>query len=878
MGRALAVLLVAWALVGCATVTAQQRVTGTTLRPLVLDANGRPIGSWVAGTVRDDLGRPVVGAKVYAAATFNPGIRTYEAVGVGTTNAEGKYTVSGELGLESFSATLVVVKQGLVPAFGWFDLPAAPAWGQPRPALPASAPPVRDFVVTDRGGELDVVVTADGRAVNGATVEIRRAGGELRQMWAYPTRDAAQGEAEAIAYPKATTRADGTAHFASLVPGCYGVNVTGPVPPRADGAGRLLDRRDELLTASADAVPVQTGVTAVQHIAIYAHPQEVRIRSLDKDGKPHPSQDQQLSVGTVAESGWMTPATTGPDGTTTCSLEGMGDRGEPGLYTIELKPSPGGGTSWSMRDAEFPHDAAAGWVGSSALLEVVEPFRFTTRTISPATIDVGVFDTDGRPVDGPVSINRESYQYAATKGTDAAGHARFTGVPDGRFHVWAGPPQDFTAFDTGPVPADPTLLKRVIPPLTAAIEPDEHCRLTLRAVPAGHVRGVLIPPAGVPLTSLGVYPEEPAYGPARVRLDERTGAFVAGPYAAGSIRLRVAKRDPLWNGPALVDADADIIAGQVVHVLDVAPPPPGTDDDPAEPRVFVGMGGIFQRGTVTADVRGRVFMPDRRTPASFAQVEFFSGDSDRPVGDGLTDAGGTIHTRGLWATPPSVGLATGRRTVIALIPGAVGGTVADLSHVDGQPLSIVLPPSRAVHGRMTIGGRSPAGVHAQGRVLAGHLHGGRGDGLLSLEATPQDDGSFALAGLTPGDYLVQASVDNIWLSASVPLHVSADRDPPDVSLDVPAPAGPVAVTVVDQAGKPLVGWRLTVDRPAGPLTAVDWPDHFTTDGAGVAYIPAMEAGPHAVHVGRAVVTVTPPTLPCEAAATARCVVGPADGE
>jgi hypothetical protein len=29
---------------------------------------------------------------------------------------------------------------------------------------------------------------------------------------------------------------------------------------------------------------------------------------------------------------------------------------------------------------------------------------------------------------------------------------------------------------------------------------------------------------------------------------------------------------------------------------------------------------------------------------------------------------------------------------------------------------------------------------------------------------------------------------------------------------------------------------------------MEWPDHFTTDGAGNAYIPALEVGEHTIHV------------------------------
>ena len=186
--------------------------------------------------------------------------------------------------------------------------------------------------------------------------------------------------------------------------------------------------------------------------------------------------------------------------------------------------------------------------------------------------------------------------------------------------------------------------------------------------------------------------------------------------------------------------------------------------------------------------------------------------------------------------------------------------------------AIRLSHGRSAVGRLTVDKRSTSGLHADCRVFAAHVgHDRRADYVLSVWSTPQADGTFTLAGLTPGDYLVQASLDNTWLSASTPLHVDADRGPADLSLDIPPPAGPVAVEVVDAGRHPVVGRSVTVDRPGGPLTNLDWPDHFTTDGAGVAYIPALEAGPHRVHVGGVTVLVTPPSLPCEAATVVRCV-------
>ena len=304
---------------------------------------------------------------------------------------------------------------------------------------------------------------------------------------------------------------------------------------------------------------------------------------------------------------------------------------------------------------------------------------------------------------------------------------------------------------------------------------------------------------------------------------------------------------------------------------------------PLSPNVTAVAGSIpdaTEYEAVPAELSGRVVLADGVTPARFADITCFGRGCDRASVGGQTDAAGHLRTRSLpiwFAVGQQPSRARGA-LVIARVPGSIGATVLrPAGRIDGT-VSIVLPSARSARGRVTLGGRSPADLHAQLRLRAVYQGDDwRVDDVLSIWATPQPDGRFELAGLTPGDYLVQAAVDNIWLSASVPMHVAADRDPSELSLDVPTPEGPVAVTVVDAAGRPVVGRRVTVDRPAGPLTAACWPDHFTTDGAGVAYVPALETGPHVVHVGRQTVVVNPPALPCEGPTLARCVV-PADDE
>jgi hypothetical protein len=150
---------------------------------------------------------------------------------------------------------------------------------------------------------------------------------------------------------------------------------------------------------------------------------------------------------------------------------------------------------------------------------------------------------------------------------------------------------------------------------------------------------------------------------------------------------------------------------------------------------------------------------------------------------------------------------------------------------------------------------------------------GRLGGALSVSSTAQADGSFELAGLTPGRYTLQAALDDIWLSPSTTLEVG-DRSPPTVTLAMPPPGGAAVVEVVGRDGAPLPGRVLTIDRPGGPLAAALWPTRWTADGAGEVYVPAVEAGRHTVRVAgsAAVAEVVIPALPAERPVRARLTV------
>src|ERR1035441_7796465 len=129
-----------------------------------------------------------------------------------------------------------------------------------------------------------------------------------------------------------------------------------------------------------------------------------------------------------------------------------------------------------------------------------------------------------------------------------------------------------------------------------------------------------------------------------------------------------------------------------------------------------------------------------------------------------------------------------------------------------------------------------------------------------METTADAEGNFVLSGLTGGHYVIQAALDDIWMSPIVDLQVSTEQPKP-IQLAIPAPGAPVQFEFGGHDGKPVVGLGVTIDR-SGPL-AHFWPQELRSDGAGSLYIPTLETGKHTVHLDQVSkpVTFDVPSLP-----------------
>jgi hypothetical protein len=182
-----------------------------------------------------------------------------------------------------------------------------------------------------------------------------------------------------------------------------------------------------------------------------------------------------------------------------------------------------------------------------------------------------------------------------------------------------------------------------------------------------------------------------------------------------------------------------------------------------------------------------------------------------------------------------------------------GAAILPLTDPDAaSPQTIRLPPPISLRGKLTVGAKNPSSWNNQLRVLAAYQGRGCLSDLLSLLVNAESDGRFALAGLTPGRYHIQAAMDDIWLSQSIEIDVAADgirgaSEP--FTLDIGLPGEPSVIQCLDKNGEPQVGIEMFVVRPPGPFTDRLWPAKFISDGAGVVNVPPLEAGRHSYYFG-----------------------------
>ncbi len=825
---------------------------------------------WPAGTVRDDKLRPLEGADVYFSGYADGGLRSVDIVHATKTDKQGRWDFETVADAHKAGYPLISITGRSLLAY---------RAGYPPITVPIWLPPLRepkdkqqrryDLVLPARGGSLDVTVLKDGQPLAGAQVQL------FSQDPLQPDRDFVpfrggrenpkRRAIDKIVSPTAVTDSQGIAHFRDLAQGTYAIFASSAELQATYGMMWGVASSDDATDyryALCKGVAVRSGERSQFKARLYPLAHKVQVRLQPVNGKPPP--EKKVAPGEVppyrdisCSCGLVERNNRAGSARVVSNLMGIKALGGPGLWNVEFTYRDPAVFPVFMPRA--PYYSASGVFASSPSLPEGPLALLTICRHEPGSLVVEVQDMTGKPAPGVVLSDSFPHGPKLAGSTDEKGIARFVGVsaePDTLEAYVPGVIASGVGIDGDPLPDDRDLLNRVAffkQDITPAV--DVETRVVLRPAAVGYVRGVIRPPQGFRCADYFIeWPNTNVIPFSNVNYNRESGEFLLGPFAEGKTTVRVLGRDPRGDCPLCASKEVEVRSSQVARV-EIRPLPPRMKRSSAD-AWQVSVEETWRRGVRTQIIHGSVVLPDGTSPAVGAVVAQFYPGVSPAIASGTTDAIGRIYMQAdrfvkARDTRPE---SPNDEVVVALLPGSYGAAIIPLKKgigVDGE-MKIVLPSPITVSGKVMLAGKTVAGRVNQFRVRAAYEGKGNLEELLSVEVTPQADGTFELPGLTPGTYRVQAAMDGIWLSRSTRLTVdkeTAKRPPPE--LDIGEPGTASIIQVVDGHGRAVAGVTATLTRPPGPLAERLWPATLTSDGAGVIHVPPLEAGTHTVHVRRA---------------------------
>ncbi len=839
--------LAALSLAGCRTeetTVARSNARPPILKPQASASPAQETKGTATGKVVGADGKPVAGATVWVTASYN-GIRRYEEIFTAVTDATGTYRVAGlpdvqkhkaylgsEDGMEMF---VDVVIAGRPPAHIDFK-----AMGNETIAP--------DLILPSQGASLSVRVQNEaGQPIANAIVQVST--GEYRQ-WAYHMGGDSKKNVDTLdrmLQPRTKTDASGTARFDVLLPGRYTVRLVQSTP-ETDPNSAAFDSADYFrrganaagkTTAQSVGVPVMPGRENRYTVRLQTARGRFLVRYRLPDGTLYSGEGASLSM----------PEASHPEQ----------PRNEGGMSGGGSKAESVFDFSWGMQSGirrvstrlrvEPPHQSASDepflWcqtiVAYSPYWKRDAPLVLPVHRVEAGGLRVRVRDENNKPVAGIVVAQSSPFPDENGKNphkTDADGYATFTGLPSGELSVNVVEPPLLPERKYGtPVvfPDEETLRNRRVWRIQRfVIERGKRTEGLLKAERIGFVRGTVT--GGT--QGYFVEAEFPSGLNFRQYYDTRTGEYLIGPVAAGAYPLDY--RGETGGYKATVTVPNGVLKRDFV----------------AEPRSAESSKKRRENDNKIASLVGTVLLPDGITPALNASVWITDDNDLYPRFGFVADATGRVRLSGRASRGVPSDLFHNRypplmppggpkeRVLVAFLPGSHGATVLPFPPgAEAKPVRLTLPAATAMSGTVTVGGQPLSTVPGFARVRATPVGQGQITDLLAVETTAQADGSFTLAGLTPGvTYGVQASLENVYVSPEVRVLVPVNMtgDLPEVLLKLPQPGKPVAVSV----GKGYADAHATrVEKlPGGSLARQTYPLFYVVDGAGDLRVEGLPAG------------------------------------
>ncbi|WP_165066184.1 carboxypeptidase-like regulatory domain-containing protein [Paludisphaera rhizosphaerae] len=815
-----------------------QRVNQQLIRRLNGDRNKTV--AWVEGTIRDEQGRPLPKAVVYVHAQYDGGIRMNEDVKKATTDDQGRYKIEGPLQPSMGILAVIASAKGRPPTTAYAVAPdAALDDGDRKPAR-------LDVSLPAAGASARITILEDGKKVPGATVQLTvtdATAGRRRIFGPGVVQSPDRIEMEDLISRTIKTGPDGVARFENLPPGPFEVvalpNVE-PTDPFTKGRPPTLGVAPgftQTITVPPSGV-VETSINVGRKL------KPVRFQLLKPDGTPVAARTISFSFGqgNVASS---TAIRCDDRGFVSYQFQ------SPGLWMVDVRFRDDEVRRFPIQ--EEPYYQVQTLLPVSRELELEDPIVLKAERREPGSIRARLLDAEGRPASGTVLVlgSFPQQNQPIQAGTvDAEGSVCFLDVPSGKYRIQGvvdGRPTAPKLVQGDPFPDDAVLQGvQTVFDRELTVTAGGAATVELRLQPVGYVRATLKPPAGRTAAEYYAFVNSKIPGDltGRTQIDPAAGAYLFGPLPVGPLTIGLFER--LTNRPADKRGERAVVVepDKLVHVdLEPEPSSPQPAAPIQPPRVYPGIGGAREMGSVLGGLEATILMPDGTTPAYGARADYYPAGGRQAVAQGIADASGRLTWTGAWRTPTPISEKAppplNEPTIAAWLPGLSGPVVGTCQ--SGKPLVLVLPSASGASGIATIGGRGVEGRGGRIRIIAEAQDRGSLADAFSREVVAEPDGRFRLPELGPGKYLVQAVRDEIWLSKAIPLVVESGKEAGPVEVDIPEPGATVALEVVDGRDHPVPGLSLSIVRPEGPL-APSLPISFRVDERGTVTLRGLETG------------------------------------